>query len=62
MLPSRGEIKALRGLIQRNEEILEGLPAVDRDNVMEAIREITKQRLTTRTHVPQDIEATSRRR
>lgn len=60
VLPSRGEIEALRGLIQRNEEILEGLPDVDRDNVMEAIREIAKQRLMTRAHVPRDVEATVR--
>ena len=60
VLPSRGEITALRGLIQRNEEILDGLPDVDRENLMEAIREIAKQRLMTRTHVPRDMEATVR--
>ncbi len=60
VLPSRGEIAALRGLIQRSQELLEGLADEDREKLLEAIREMQKQRLMTRTHVPRDMEATVR--
>ena len=60
VLPSPGEIDALRGLIRRSEDLLDGLPEGDRQKVLEAIREMRKQRAVTRTHVPEDLEATVR--